>query len=103
MQEEGFNIELCLDEETGFIFGGNQKNCLTWMDKMGSSYNAGNKGWPATPRDGAPIEMTGLLKHCLDFVIKYHALKLYPYVGITKKNGKTFLYTHWVFYREFYR
>ena len=40
--------------------------------------------------------MTGLLKHCLDFVIKYHALKLYPYSGITKKNGKTFLYTDWV-------
>lgn len=50
MQEEGFCIELFMDEETGFIFGGNPKNCLTWMDKMGSSSNSGNKGWPATPR-----------------------------------------------------
>ena len=50
MQEEGFCIELFMDEETGFIFGGSPKNCLTWMDKMGSSSNSGNKGWPATPR-----------------------------------------------------
>ena len=38
------------------------------MDKMGSSTTAGNKGIPATPRCGAPIELTALLKNCLDFV-----------------------------------
>lgn len=43
---------------------------LTWMDKMGSSEKAGNKGFPATSRDGAPIEMTALLKCALDFVHK---------------------------------
>jgi len=47
--------------------------------------------------------MTGLLKHCLDFVIKYNALKLYPYSGATKKNGKTLLYTDWVDYFLFFK
>ena len=40
------------------------------MDKMGSSSKAGNRGIPATSREGAPIELTALIKHCLDFVIE---------------------------------
>lgn len=70
MESEGFNIRLGMDPETGFIVGGNWRNCLTWMDKMGSSDKAKNKGYPATSRDGAPIEMTALLKCSLDFIIK---------------------------------
>ena len=68
---------LKLDLKNGFIYGGNKNNCLTWMDKMGSSSKAGNKGVPSTPRDGAPIEMTCILKRCLNFVIDLHNRNLF--------------------------
>lgn len=76
MESEGFNITLNLDEETGFIFGGSGRNCLTWMDKMGSSVKSGNKGIPSTPRDGAPIEMTSLLYLAVDFLAKLYENKV---------------------------
>ena len=68
MSENGFFIELSMDLETGFILGGNSSNCLTWMDKMGSSKKACNKGVPSTPRDGSPIEMVALLYKALLFL-----------------------------------
>lgn len=95
MEYEGFNVYLFLDEETGFIFGGNHKNQLTWMDKMGSSTKAGNKGVPATPRDGAPIEMTALLYFALDFVIKAHEKKLFPYDSVPLNNNRRLGYKDW--------
>ena len=79
MSKEGFNIVLEADLQTGFIKGGNEHNCLTWMDKMGSSFQAGNRGIPSTSRTGAPVEMVGLLYHCL---VEYNQLYLegkYPY------------------------
>lgn len=65
MTSDGFNINLEVDFDSGFIIGGNTSNCLTWMDKMGSSNKASTKGVPATPRAGSPVELVGLLYNCL--------------------------------------
>lgn len=46
MKWEGFQIDVKVDWENGLPFGGNQFNCGTWMDKMGESERAGNKGVP---------------------------------------------------------
>jgi glycogen debranching enzyme len=55
MSTHGFSIYINVEDTSGFLVGGNAYNCLTWMDKMGSSARAGNKGYPATSRSGAPI------------------------------------------------
>ncbi|PWY97233.1 putative 4-alpha-glucanotransferase [Testicularia cyperi] len=68
MHPDGFNIDVDVDWKTGIIFGGNEHNCGTWQDKNGSSAKAGNKGVPGSPRNGAAIEITALLKSTLTWI-----------------------------------
>ncbi|KAF2175429.1 glycoside hydrolase family 133 protein [Zopfia rhizophila CBS 207.26] len=88
MKSEGFNISIHTDWETGIIFGGNQWNCGTWMDKMGESEKAGNKGVPGTPRDGAAIEITGMVYSCLRWVAQLHEQGSYKYDGVSLDGAK---------------
>lgn len=98
MSDEGFNIDIDVDWTTGFIMGGNASNCGTWMDKMGESAKTGNKGVPGTPRDGAPVEITGLLKSTLTWVDSLVKKGRFPFKGVEATiDGKkrTVTYKEW--------
>ncbi|GAA5827939.1 hypothetical protein JCM11251_005656 [Rhodosporidiobolus azoricus] len=95
MSDAGFNIDIDVDWKTGIIYGGNEFNCGTWQDKMGESAKAGNKGLPGTPRDGAPVEITGLLKSCLTWVAGLSEKGQFPHKGVTATvDGKERLVTY---------
>ena len=87
MTEEGFHITLKKDENS-FIVGGNKHNCLTWMDKMGSSVEAKNKGVPSTSRNGAPIELTALCLYSLRWVLSLNER------GIVNLSSSVYEYLH---------
>ncbi|KAM5362364.1 hypothetical protein ACJZ2D_012569 [Fusarium nematophilum] len=95
MKDEGFNQDIKVDWETGIIFGGNQFNCGTWMDKMGESERAGSKGVPGTPRDGAAIEITGLLYSTLDWLSGLLEKGEYAYSSVDKSDGGSISLADW--------
>lgn len=69
MSSDGFKADLGTLWDKGFVYGGNSFNCGTWMDKMGDSKDAGNFGIPATPRDGCAVEIVGLQKAALHWIV----------------------------------
>ncbi|KAM3077588.1 bifunctional 4-alpha-glucanotransferase/amylo-alpha-1,6-glucosidase [Clarireedia jacksonii] len=97
MSSEGFNIDIKVDWSNGIIFGGNQHNCGTWMDKMGESERANSKGVPGTPRDGAAVEITGLLYSTLRWVSKLHKQGKYKYAGVSTSDPevKVITFSDW--------
>ncbi|KAF9525972.1 glycoside hydrolase family 13 protein [Crepidotus variabilis] len=98
MNDPGFNIDIDVDWETGLPMGGNEHNCGTWMDKMGESVKAGTKGVPGTPRDGAPVEITGLLKSTLRWLSELSSKSKFPFQGvqaIIKGEKRLVTYKEW--------
>ncbi|KAG9247506.1 putative glycogen debranching enzyme [Calycina marina] len=98
MSDNGFNIDVKVDWSTGIIFGGNQNNCGTWMDKMGESVSANSKGVPGTPRDGAAVEITGLLYSTLKWVSELHQQDgKYKYAGVSinDPSAKVITFKDW--------
>lgn len=86
MSDPGFDIDIKVDWSTGLISGGNQHNCGTWMDKMGESQKAGTKGKPGTPRDGSPVEITGLLKSALRWLNQLSSKGKFPFKGVEARS-----------------
>lgn len=90
MTDKGFNNQIGVHPDTGFVFGGNGANCGTWMDKMGSSEKAGNRGRPSTPRDGSAVELVGLQMSVLRFMQSLSEKAIIPYKSVERRgpNGK---------------
>ena len=95
MKDEGFNVKVRFDALPGFLYGGNELNCGTWMDKMGSSEKAGNKGKPATPRDGSAVELVALCKATVRWLAELHRRGVYPHEGVAAGGVPVVTFTEW--------
>ena len=100
MSNEGFDVSAGVDFTTGFIYGGSQHNCGTWMDKMGESEKAGTKGVPATPRDGSAVELVGLCKSTVSWLHQANAAGKYPHNGVMVDNVKGTSQLTWLKWSE---
>lgn len=96
MSDKGFNVQIGVDPDTGFPFGGNDANCGTWMDKMGSSEASGTRGKPATPRDGSAVELVGLCYSAVSWLAAQHRAARYPYPGVVRRHRDGAL-TSWTY------
>ncbi|VDK50556.1 unnamed protein product, partial [Cylicostephanus goldi] len=94
MKDEGFNVKAYVDRNTGFIHGGNRWNCGTWMDKMGSSEKAGNRGEPATPRDGAAVELQALAYNILCAMAEWSDSGLISQNGVSH-DSENWTWSQW--------
>jgi glycogen debranching enzyme len=94
---EETSIDLRVSRGTYTCFDHTRYNCGTWMDKMGESSKAGNRGIPATPRTGAPIEITGLLKSTLRWLTNLHRTSpaLFPFEGVVQPDSTKLSYSDW--------
>ena len=95
-KKEGYNIDIDLDPNTGFVYGGNYYNNGTWMNKIGTSTKGKNKGLPATPRPGANIEIIALIYSSLDFIINMGKNNYFKYKSVTLSNGENYPYSQWI-------
>ncbi|CAF3415506.1 unnamed protein product [Rotaria sp. Silwood1] len=100
MSDEGLNNKIGIDTKTGFVYGGNRWNFGTWMDKMGSSDKANNKGQPTTPRDGSVVKLVGLSRTVIACIIQMNQEAHYPYDSVETSTGiggkMTLLFPEWL-------